>query len=192
MIKKFIRNLSYKLNKRNIKNLIILYIIFIILIVIRLKCSVKEKPYYEIEFPTYFFIDNEDSFESNVSKDEICNPYNLNANQFKIKIGDEMYPKIIPIYQNKTINMTCLNSTLRKKRILLWNKFAGLPLDTFNEAVQKSLNKNCPVSNCEVVNDRSLANSSDYILFHMRRFLFIFNYSSKFFVSFLFNFIQEK
>ena len=66
-------------------------------------------------------------------KGETCNPYIENENNFKIKLDDKYYPKVIPIYQNKTLNLTCLNSDPNIKTILLWNNFRGDPIFPYGE-----------------------------------------------------------
>jgi alpha-1,3-fucosyltransferase len=75
----------------------------------------------------------------------------------------------LPLYNNETLNFTCLNSDSNIKTILLWNNFKGDPIFTYGEGVREpfKLNK-CPVTNCELSTDRSKLNKSDFVLFHMR------------------------
>ena len=127
-----------------------------------------EIPYYLADNPNYTFIENYNIIvASDVAK---CSPFKMNATQFKIKIENEYYPKILPLYYNNSINFRCLNESKVVKKILLWNKFRGEPIDNIYDGImQGTIFQNCPISNCEVSLDRTQVNSSDYILFHMRR-----------------------
>ncbi|CAF0954193.1 unnamed protein product, partial [Brachionus calyciflorus] len=81
-------------------------------------------PYYEIEYPQNVkFIVTET--KPNL---KICNPFNENYEDIKISIDNDTYPKIEPLFYNKSINFTCLNSNPNRKTILLWNTFTGLPI----------------------------------------------------------------
>ena len=98
-----------------------------------------------------------------------CNPFITNASNFQIKLNGQYYPQNLPLYENKTFNFTCLNSSPQIKTILLWNKFRGDPIFEYNEGVREPfLLHNCPVTNCELTTNRSKANQSDFILFHIR------------------------
>ena len=45
-------------------------------------------------------------------------------------IDDDIYPKRIPLYEEKSIDFQCLNIKNKKdKTILLWSYFRGSPLD---------------------------------------------------------------
>ncbi|CAF1082698.1 unnamed protein product [Brachionus calyciflorus] len=94
---------------------------------------------------------------------------NIKEKQFFVNLDGEKYPKIIPLYHNKTINFRCLNASPNRKTILMWNKFRGLPLKKYSFGVTEPFkNMNCPVTNCELTQDRSKLNQSDLVLFHLR------------------------
>ena len=83
------------------------------------------------------------------------------------------YPKLIPLFQNKKIDFECLRtiqSTKKKKTILLWNTHYGAPLSdhyAFGHSEQFS-KSNCPITDCELTKDRSALSRSDLVLFHLR------------------------
>lgn len=56
-----------------------------------------------------------------------CNIFTNETNS-KFRIDGKLYPNIIPIYHNKSIDFNCLNKKSRnaKKTILLWTKFKGM------------------------------------------------------------------
>ena len=107
-------------------------------------------------------------FTNNESERE-CNPYVYNSTHFSVNINGVSYPKRIPLYEQTSINFTCLNSFETTKRILMWNKFNGLPNIPYEFGVRRPFELlNCPVTNCELTNDRSKLTSSDLVLFHLR------------------------
>ncbi len=83
----------------------------------------------------------------------------------QFSINGEPYPKFVPLYRNKSINLKCLNSSRNKKTILLWSKFVGLPLIKTDYDLKKL---NCPINNCEITQDRDTLHKSDLVLFHLR------------------------
>jgi len=88
----------------------------------------------------------------------------------KYKIDNEWYPNFLPSIYNKSLDLKCLNSTSQKiKTILLWNKFNGIPLVPIDYGIKKPFEKiKCPVTNCELTNNRSRFNYSLFVLFHLR------------------------
>jgi len=109
-----------------------------------------------------------------------CEIFFKNKYQFYTEINGEVYPKSVPIYENKSINFECLNSVglQKQKTILFWNSFNGAPL--LNHGVLKNLiNKtkmseniltdfHCPVNSCKLTFDRNKLNQSQMVLFHLR------------------------
>lgn len=143
-----------------------LFSLFVILFVLSVQFDYF-KPYYLIDYPSYKFIIT----DTQQSKSQhICSPFLANTSDLKIKIDNDFYPKLIPIFQNRSLNFTCLNSSPRIKTILLWNKFTGdpiIPIDP-NNSMNILKRTNCPVTNCDITLDKSRLNTSDMILFHMR------------------------
>jgi len=102
----------------------------------------------------------------------------LNPDQpghFKVQINGEVYPKRVPLYENKSINMACLQQQKAVKTILLWTKFKGLPyIPELDKDVEKKgfrqifKDYRCPIDNCALTFNRSRLNESAMILFHLR------------------------
>lgn len=99
----------------------------------------------------------------NFGQDE-CEPFNKEYKHYQVEINGAKYPNSIPMFLNKTINFDCLNKNIQIKTILLWNDFFRIKVDQLNPFV----NKKCPVTNCELTNDKSKLNQSDYVVVHMR------------------------
>jgi alpha-1,3-fucosyltransferase len=98
-----------------------------------------------------------------------CNVFTNKLNE-KFKIDNKWYPSFVPSIYNKSLDLTCLNSKSKKlKTILLWNKFNGLPFLPVMYGIKKPFEQlNCPVTNCELTNDRSRFSDSSFVLFHLR------------------------
>ncbi len=98
-----------------------------------------------------------------------CDPYKSNLNIFNVMIDNEIYPKVIPLYNNPKINYSCLNTDKSSKVILLWNTWFGDSTFDYGIGNREPFEKNrCPVTNCEITNDRSRIMESSLIIFHMR------------------------
>lgn len=152
------------IRKRNFQFICYLFFGFF-LIFFTLNHFILSKPYYEIEYPHYTFI-----LEPERPVLNTCNPFNKNNNEFKVIIDGEQYPQKIPLFYNQSINFSCLNSNPKRKTILLWNKFGGLPNIPIDAKKTGNflLESYCPVTNCDFTSDQNKLNSSDMILFHMR------------------------
>lgn len=99
----------------------------------------------------------------------LCNALNHSKNQFRVTLDGITYPNIVPLYHNNSINFKCLNSSTSTKIILMWNKFNGLPFIKYGFGIRQPFFKmNCPVTNCELTNNRSKFKDSDLVLFHLR------------------------
>lgn len=103
-----------------------------------------------------------------------CSPFNFHSNQFLVKLdNNEIYPKYIPLFQNKTINFECLNRNSKKKLILFWNKWFNDPSYEYGIGFSKPFEaNNCPVTNCEITTDKKRLQESNIIVFHMRESLY--------------------
>lgn len=98
-----------------------------------------------------------------------CKPIKQNAKQFQVRVDDEVYPKRVPLFHNTTLDFECLNSSKNIKTILMWTKFKGSPLIDYGFGVGKPFEAmNCPVTNCELTEDRTKFGTSQLVLFHLR------------------------
>jgi hypothetical protein len=88
--------------------------------------------------------------------------YSSRRKQYTQKIGKIVYPPFVRLSQNRSINFECLNqmSQGKFKYILDWNGFFE------NQAFEqyKRLEKNCPMTNCIILSNRSLVNKSHMVL----------------------------
>jgi hypothetical protein len=86
-----------------------------------------------------------------------------------VNIDGRSYPQHVPLYLNKSVNFECLNRNLITKKILYWNDY--FEIKDFGFGLGKSepfVKNNCPVTNCEIFNDKKRLNESDFVLVHMR------------------------
>jgi len=98
-----------------------------------------------------------------------CNVFTNKFNE-KYKIDNKWYPNFLPSIYNKSLDLKCLNlKGLKTKTILLWNKFNGIPFVSLEYGIKKPFEQiKCPVTNCELSNDRSRFKDSSFVLFHLR------------------------
>ena len=94
------------------------------------------------------------------------------SSQFKIRLDGQEYPKMVPLFYNKSINMDCLkqvSAQSKPKTILMWNKFRMQPQNPYSFGVGAAFKiLNCPITNCELTNDRTKLDKSTLVLFHLR------------------------
>ena len=101
-----------------------------------------------------------------ISNRSICT---RNLKFFNVAIDNETYPKLTPLHNNPKINFSCLNTDNSSKVILLWTPWFTIPSFVYGIGFKKPFEINkCPVTNCEITNDRSRLNESSLIVFHMR------------------------
>ena len=94
-----------------------------------------------------------------------CSPFNENVSQYVIQMGNGTYPRTVPLFRNSSINFECLKQNKEVKVILFWtqpNWYKDSRLGRITPF------KNCPVTNCELTNNKSRINESTYVLTHMR------------------------
>lgn len=104
-----------------------------------------------------------------LNKTEKCRGFNPNRSQFRVTIDGITYPNIVPLYHNTSIDFACLNSSGKTKTILMWTKFKGSPLVDYGFGLSEPFQRmNCPVTNCELTDDRLKLKNADYVLFHLR------------------------
>jgi len=119
---------------------------------------------------TYY--ENNDSITSTTADNFInsnCSIFTGLTNE-QYLLDNKTYPNFVPFIYNKSIDLKCLNIISNKtKTILLWTKLNGIPLLPIEYGYRKPFEQlNCPVTNCELTNDRSKLNQSSLVLFHLR------------------------
>jgi hypothetical protein len=80
------------------------------------------------------------------------------------------YPKTKYLYQRKDLKLSELGSLAgsKTKKIFYWNGFYGHEDFDYGLGDKVLEAKECPVTKCEFINDRSRLNESDLVLVHMR------------------------
>ena len=97
-----------------------------------------------------------------------CKIIDYKFKQHTVNIDGVQYPKYLFLSQNKSINYECLNKSSPLKKILAWNKFYGERFMGYGGGpVTPFVNKNCPVTNCEVIEDKSKLNEADLVVILM-------------------------
>ena len=96
-----------------------------------------------------------------------CDPFIKIKNKFSIKIDNQIYPRSHRL--DESIDLTCLktyNKTI--KTILLWNTFYSVKDYHFGLGkITPFIKNNCPITNCEITDDKNKLNESDYVITHM-------------------------
>lgn len=125
--------------------------------------------HYSNSFNPVFIID--EYFDKNTIAQNLpnCSIYLAKKKQHKVLINGSYYPKSIPLFDDKSINFECLQDTQTFKTILLWTPFFGskdygLTLGKETEFIKS----NCPVTKCELTNDKRRLGNADLIVVHMR------------------------
>ena len=97
-----------------------------------------------------------------------CSPLNLSAEKYSVTLNGKTYPQHTPLHLNESINFACLNQSKTLKKILFWNTWFDDPTFGIGIGVREPFQKqNCPVTNCELLVDKSRINESDYVVIHM-------------------------
>lgn len=119
---------------------------------------------------------NSEEFIENTSF-TACNVF-IDSRQPSVLIDGERYPKHVPLFLNSSINFQCLNERNKafgNRQILLWTAFQGEPMINYLEQLVYTKDSRdvldqlrCPVNNCKLTLNRTLANESDLIVFHLR------------------------
>ena len=78
--------------------------------------------------------------------------------QYSVQIDNISYPRSVPIHMNKSLDFTCLNKS-GMHTILFWNKPKWWNTDHDF--------RSCPLSNCNLIFDKTKLNQSDLVLFHL-------------------------
>jgi hypothetical protein len=97
---------------------------------------------------------------------EKCNPISGHLNT--IELDGVRYPQYVPSYFNTSLNFDCLNKSSAIKKILFWNTFWGnLGFQYGLGVVTPFVKHNCPVSNCELLIDKTRISEADLVIVHM-------------------------
>ncbi len=111
-------------------------------------------------------LNHTNQFKTNQSA--YCEPILSEVKPFQVEIDGQYYPKSVQLYLNETINFDCLNKSKTIKKILLWNTFFGDRSFTYTLGTYEPFKKhNCPVTSCELLNNKTRLNESDYVLVHV-------------------------
>ena len=120
----------------------------------------------EISVNSTIYSLKEKTFTKNATNKTVekCEAFIKDSNQSYYFIDGKVYPQLVPLFLNKSINFECLNQN-KPKVILLWAKPGYYSSNVDKENVLK--NVQCPVTNCEISTNKSKINESDFVLVHM-------------------------
>ncbi len=160
----------YYNNYHKTRSKLLFAILILISIVIFVLYNVYTRP-LEKENKTYYYDLN--SIHKNEQQTLFikpnCSPINLDYKQFKIQIDGITYPQSLNRFRNNTINFECLNKSSRIKRILYWNSINNY--NSYNTGLRQPFRDNrCPITNCEITDNRDLFNQSDIVLVRMSEY----------------------
>lgn len=99
-----------------------------------------------------------------------CSPFRTNDENKKFSFNGSVYPKTLPFSKNESINFDCIRQLSNQtKKILLWNTYMGDEGFMYGLGLRDPLIKHrCPIDNCEITNDKSKLNESEFVLVHLR------------------------
>ncbi len=122
----------------------------------------------EIE-PNYFIIEPDylNVNYTNVSSNN-CNPILQIDKQYYANFNGDIYPKILRLSFNKSLNFECLNKNFKPNIILFWNPFGN---DIYYLNKDGLAANECPVSNCILTNNKKLINKADLVVIHMPNYI---------------------
>lgn len=158
----FARNLIYKINLKYLFYTILISIILWICLLIFSTSNYSQK--------IIQIADNSKLMKQKIKKvfRNDCEPIYKENKQYTVEIDGQIYPKIVYLYQNKSINFDCLNRNNNTKTIsirtpILYNQF----FDFETGVIEPFKKTDCPVTNCEFTNDVKKLNKSQLVLFEM-------------------------
>lgn len=94
-----------------------------------------------------------------------CKIIDKNHKQYTVTIDGIIYPQYLYLSQNKSINYDCLNKSTPVKKLFSWNKFYGeRNMGYGNGDAQSFQDKHCPITNCQIIDDKSKLNESEYVV----------------------------
>ena len=96
-----------------------------------------------------------------------CDPIKKNNTQYSVNIDNAKYPKFVPLHQNTSINFDCLNNSSKTKIILMWiDWWGGRDYLSVKNGENQFKVRNCPVTNCKVIDDKTKVNDTDLVVVH--------------------------
>jgi hypothetical protein len=125
--------------------------------------------YYETLSGDYFNnqinqLDSKSQLQITEKKNLTCEIINKSHVPYSVTIDDVNYPTHTLLHQNKSINFKCLNTSTNIKKIFYLNKWFGYD---FGIGYSKPFMKiNCPITNCETLDNLDRLSEADYILIH--------------------------
>ena len=139
-------------------------IIFVVLNLENLKTNVKKtKKIIRKQFNLRNFKMN--SLKETFSKNHNCDIINKEYKQYYYTFDGVKYPQYLFLSQDKQINYACLNRSSPTKLILAWNKFYGMSSFGYGLGKVKPFrDHHCPVTNCELTNDKKRLDESDFVI----------------------------
>lgn len=93
-----------------------------------------------------------------------CELNKVKSDLTRIRINGSIYPKLIALHENNSINFNCLNEKIKeKKRILLWNNIVRLK-DSYGN---KKTKFKCPITDCVISGEENDLNKSNLVIFNL-------------------------
>jgi len=113
-----------------------------------------------ISFHSFYKTNSNASIGKLIDSNQKCSPLiqTNTTSQYKVLIDNILYPQSVPIFMNKSLDFSCLNKS-RMHTILFWNKPNWW--DSSGDL------RSCPISNCDIIFDKTKLNQSDLVLFHL-------------------------
>lgn len=108
------------------------------------------------------FVDNVNHVKTSSS----CPIIDSNAKSVTYSIDGDSYPKRVLDIYNKSINFECLNKHKTNKIILYWKSIFAPNEFVFGLGEKPFVDFGCPVTKCELTNNRSRINEADLVLVH--------------------------
>lgn len=118
--------------------------------------------------PNYYYLFKALNYLNKSSKSN-CSIFNRNYVHYSVVLNNQTYPKYLNLYKNKSVNFECLSQDNDMKVILFWNAFFGQSDYYYGLGkIEPFVRNKCPITNCELTNDKSRLNESHYVITHMR------------------------
>ena len=97
-----------------------------------------------------------------------CSPLSTTSLQDYFIIDGVKYPHSVSLFENASINFTCLDESKKKPVILFYTPWFGNWDWHLGHGYRTFLKKlGCPVTSCETTSNKSRLNESDLVLTHM-------------------------
>jgi hypothetical protein len=100
------------------------------------------------------------------SSPDRCDVIQKTAQQYEIELDGIVYPQYVPETVNVSIDYACLSRRSNKTKIILyWNRFFVDYVYGVGR-IQPFVDRNCPITNCELINDTSRLAEADLVFMH--------------------------